>query len=325
MENFNQIENYLSSNINDKENKIYSILNNIFEDKTKTGLELLSLDKVVYTKIGLLNIPLALQFDAINNYNFVKAFYYLLMLIDTRSFNYQILDNYENNSRTVCYNFKLSFKEDLKIIINENYLKNLYIHIKYVFDSNNKIYYFTLLNDKKTNFISLNSTIFKHRILDNEKLKLIVKPIGHKQIKEKLNNKNEEGDENRNLNKNESETSVNTSDNMRKNEEEIYIPNELIELFNPKKQKSNKSKIEQSFHLYLVKKIREKKMKKKIQKQRRINHKESLILYEYKNTQDSLFDEKNEILNRSGCLSRSNENYLEDFYKQLEKPQITEA
>ena len=66
-------------------------------------------------------------------------------------------------------------------------------------------------------------------------------------------------------------------------------------------------------------------MKKKIQKQRRINHKESLILYEYKNTQDSLFDEKNEILNRSGCLSPSNENYLEDFYKQLEKPQITEA
>ena len=160
MENFNQIENYLSSNINDKENKIYSILNNIFEDKTKTGLELLSLDKVVYTKIGLLNIPLVLQFDAMNNYNFVKVFYYLLMLIDARSFNYQILDNYEN---------KLSFKEDLKIIINENYLKNLYICIKYVFDSNDKIYYFTLLNDKKTNFISLNSTILKHRILDNEK------------------------------------------------------------------------------------------------------------------------------------------------------------
>ena len=325
MENFNQIENYLSSNINDKENEIYSILNNIFEDKTKTGLELLSLDKVVYTKIGLLNIPLVLQFDAMNNYNFVKVFYYLLMLIDARSLNYQILDNHENNSRTVYYDFKLSFKEDLKIIIIENYLENLYICIKYVFDSNNKIYYFTLLNDKKTNFISLNSTILKHRILDNEKLKLIVKTKGHKQIKEKLNNKNEEGDENRNLNKNESETSVNTSDNMRKNEEEIYIPNELIELFNPKKQKSNKSKIEQSFHLYLVKKIREKKMKKKIQKQRRINHKESLILYEYKNTQDSLFDEKNEILNRSGCLSRSNENYLEDFYKQLEKPQITEA
>ena len=316
MENFNQIENYLSLNINDKENEIYSILNNIFEDKTKTGLELLSLDKVVYTKKGLLNIPLVLQFDAKNNYNFVKVFYYLLMLIDDRSLNYQILDNYEN---------KLSFKEDLKIIINENYLKNLYICIKYVFDSNDKIYYFTLLNDKKTNFISLNSTILKHRILDNEKLKLIVKTKGHKQIKEKLNYKNEEGDENRNLNKNENETSVNTSDNMRKNEEEIYIPNELIELFNPKKQKSNKSKIEQSFHLYLVKKIREKKMKKKIQKQRRINHKESLILYEYKNTQDSLFDEKNEILNRSGCLSRSNENYLEDFYKQLEKPQITEA
>ena len=199
------------------------------------------------------------------------------------------------------------------------------MRIKFVFDSTNKIYFFILLNDKKTNFISLNSTILKHRILDNEKLKLIVKTKGHKQIKEKLNYKNEEGDENRNLNKNESETSVNTSDNMRKNEEEIYIPNELIELFNPKKQKSNKSKIEQSFHLYLVKKIREKKMKKKIQKQCRINHKESLILYEYKNTQDSLFDEKNEILNRSGCLSRSNENYLEDFYKQLEKPQITEA
>ena len=72
MENFNQIENYLSLNINDKENKIYSILNNIFEDKTKTGLELLSLDKVVYTKKGLLNIPLVLQFDAMNNYNFVK-------------------------------------------------------------------------------------------------------------------------------------------------------------------------------------------------------------------------------------------------------------
>ena len=247
------------------------------------------------------------------------------MLIDARSFNYQILDNYENNNRTVYYDFKLSFKEDLKIIIIENYLKNLYIQIKYVFDPNNKIYYFTLLNDKKINFISLNNTIFKHRILDNEKLKLIVKTKGHKQIKEKLNNKNEEGDENRNLNKNESETSVNTSDNMRKNEEEIYIPNELIELFNPKKQKSNKSKIEQSFHLCLVKKIREKKMKKKIQKQRRINHKESLILYENKNIQDSLYDEKNEILNRSGCLSRSNENYLEDFYKQLEKPQITEA
>ncbi len=259
MENFNQIENYLSSNINDKENEIYSILNNIFEDKTKTGLELLSLDKVVYTKKGLLNIPLVLQFDAMNNYNFVKVFYYLLMLIDARSFNYQILDNYENNSRTVYYDFKLSFKEDLKIIINENYLKNLYIHIKYVFDSNNKIYYFTLLNDKKTNFISLNSTILKHRILDNEKLKLIVKTKGHKQIKEKLNYKNEEGDENRNLNKNENETSVNTSDNMRKNEEEINIHNELIELFIPKKQKSNKSKIEQSFHLYLVKKIREKK------------------------------------------------------------------
>ena len=249
MENFSQIENYLSSNINDKENEIYSILNNIFEDKTKTGLELLSLDKVVYTKKGLLNIPLVLQFDAKNNYNFVKVFYYLLMLIDDRSLNYQILDNYENNIRTVCYDFKLSFKENLKIIINENYLKNLYIHIKYVFDPNNKIYYFTLLNDKKTNFISLNNTIFKHRILDNEKLKLIVKTKGHKQIKEKLNYKNEEGDENRNLNKNESETSVNTSDNMRKNEEEIYIPNELIELFNPKKQKSNKSKIEQSFHL----------------------------------------------------------------------------
>ena len=233
MENFSQIENYLSSNINDKENEIYSILNNIFEDKTKTGLELLSLDKVVYTKIGLLNIPLVLQFDAMNNYNFVKVFYCLLMLIDARSFNYQMLDNYENNIRTVYYDFKLSFKEDLKIIIIENYLKNLYIHIKYVFDSNNKIYYFTLLNDKKINFISLNNTIFKHRILDNEKLKLIVKTKGHKQIKEKLNNKNEEGDENRNLNKNESETSVNTSDNMRKNEEEIYIPNELIVLFHP--------------------------------------------------------------------------------------------
>jgi hypothetical protein len=247
------------------------------------------------------------------------------MLRDARSLNYQILDNYENNSRTVYYDFKLSFKEDLEIIINENYLNNLCVRIKFVFDSTNKIYFFILLNDKKTNFINLNNTIFKHRILDNEKLKLIVKTKGHKQIKEKLNYKNEEGDENRNLNKNESETSVNTSDNMRKNEEEIYIPNELIELFNPKKQKSNKSKIEQSFHLYLVKKIREKKMKKKIQKQRRINHKESLILYEYKNTQDSLYDEKNEILNRSGCLSRSNENYLEDFYKQLEKPQITEA
>jgi len=36
----------------------------------------------------------------------------------------------------------------------------------------------------------------------------------------------------------------------------------LIELFNPKKQKSNKSKIEQSFHLCLVKKIREKKNEK---------------------------------------------------------------
>lgn len=135
MENFNQIENYLSSNINDKENKIYSILNNIFEDKTKTGLELLSLDKVVYTKIGLLNIPLVLQFDAMNNYSFVKVFYYLLMLIDARSFNYQILDNYENNSRTVYYDFKLSFKEDLEIIINENYLNNLCVRIKFVFDS----------------------------------------------------------------------------------------------------------------------------------------------------------------------------------------------
>ena len=152
-------------------------------------MELLSLDKVVYTKIGLLNIPLVLQFDAMNNYNFVNAFYYLLMLIDARSLNYQILDNCENNSRTVYYDFKLSFKEDLKIIIIENYLKNLYIQIKYVFDPNNKIYYFTLLNDKKTNFISLNSTILKHRILDNEKLKLIVKTKGHKQIKEKLNQK----------------------------------------------------------------------------------------------------------------------------------------
>ena len=141
MENFNQIENYLSSNINDKENEIYSILNNIFEDKTKTGLELLIIDKVVYTKKGLLNIPLVLQFDAMNNNNFVKAFYYLLMLIDARSFNYQILDYYENNSRTVYYDFKLSFKEDLKIIINENYLNNLCVRIKFVFDSTNKIYF----------------------------------------------------------------------------------------------------------------------------------------------------------------------------------------
>ena len=267
MENFNQIENYLSSNINDKENEIYSILNNIFEDKTKTGLELLSIDKVIYTKKRLLNIPLVLQFDAMNNNNFVKVFYYLLMLLEARSINYKILANYENNSRTVYYDFKFSFKEDLEIIINENYLSYLCVPIKYVFDSNNKIYYFTLLNDKKTNFISLNSNIFRHQILDNEKLKLIVKAIGHKQIKEKLNNKNPDGDENRNLNENENETYANTFD-KRKKEEEINIHNELIELFIPKKQKSNKSKIEQSFHLYLVKKIREKKMKKKIQKQR---------------------------------------------------------